>query len=56
MKKSGQKNQKSNKKFKKIQKEKKKHKIISVFEKSDYKRKLWKKKSKLLGGVVSWVQ
>ena len=39
MKKSGQKNQKSNKNSKNS-KRKKKHTIISVFEKSDYKRKL----------------
>ena len=35
-----EKSKKSNQKNSKIQKEKKKHTIVSVLEKSDYKRKL----------------
>ena len=30
------------------------HKVVSVLKMSDYNRKLFQKKSKLLGGVVIW--
>ena len=49
-----EKTQKSNKKFKRKNWKKTNHKVVSVLKMSDYNRKLFQKKSKLLGGVVTW--
>lgn len=49
-----EKTQKSNKKFKRKNWKKTNHKVVSVLKMSDYNRKLFQKKSKLLGGVVIW--
>ena len=48
-----EKTQKSNKKVQKKKLKKTNHKVVSVLKMSDYNRKLFQKKSKLLGGVVT---